>query len=174
MPGYRKLSRPSDQRKALLANQVTALIDHERIETTEARAKEIKKIAEKIIALAVKFEGDFTVGKKKVSRPKLDAKGNKVTVKKTSKNGREYTVVERVTVEEEVRIDSPARLHARRQIASFLLNPKDENGESKKIINKLFDQIGSKYKDKKGGYTRIIKIGPRRGDAAEMVILELV
>lgn len=174
MPGPNKLSRTADHRVADLRNWVTAVIEHERVELTEARAKETQKLVEKYIALAAKYESDFTVGKKRVSRPKLDAKGNKVTVKKTSKNGKEYTTVERVMVEEEVRIDSPARLHARRQILSFLFNPKDEKGESKKIINKLFDQLGPKYKDRKGGYTRIVKIGPRRGDGAEMVILELV
>lgn len=174
MPGPNKLSRTADHRVADLKNWVTALIEHGRIELTEARAKETQKLAEKYIALAAKYEGDFTVGKKRVSRPKLDAKGKKVTVKRTSKNGNEYTAVERVMIEEEVRIDSPARLHARRQALSFLNNPKDEKGESKKIVNKLFDQLGAQYKDRKGGYTRIVKIGPRRGDAAMMVILELV
>lgn len=174
MPVQRKLGRTTDHRQADLRNWITALIEHDRITLTEARAKETQKLAEKYIALAAKYEGDFTVGKKRVSRAKLDAKGNKITVKKTSKNGKEYTVVQREMVEEEVRVDSPQRLHARRQILSFLFDSKDETGKSKKVVNKLFDQLGPKYKDRKGGYTRIIKIGPRRGDGAEMVILELV
>lgn len=174
MPLQRKLGRTTDHRKSDLRNWVTALIEHGRIELTECRAKETQKIAEKYIGMAAKYESDFTVGKKKVSRAKLDAKGNKVTVKKTSKNGAEYTVVQRETVEEEAKIDSPARLHARRQMLSFLYNPKDSNGVSKKIINKLFDELGPKYKERKGGYTRIVKVGQRRGDGAMVVILELV
>lgn len=172
--GQRKLGKRTDLRTALLRSGVTAFIEHGRLELTEGIAKEIQKIAEKYIALAAKECDNFTVGKKKVSRAKLDAKGNRITSKKTSKNDKEYTVIEREVTEEEVRLDGPSRLHARRQILSYLYNPKDENGNSKKIINKLFDEIGPKYKERKGGYTRIIKIGPRRGDATEMVILELV
>lgn len=169
----RKLGQRTNLRTAGLRSGVTALIEHGRVEVTEAKAKEIQGLAEKYIALAAKECDNFTVGKKKVSRAKLDAKGNKITSKKTSKNGKEYTVVEREVTEEEVRLDGSSRLHARRQILSYLYNPKDENGNSKKIINKLFDEIGPKYKERNGGYTRIIKMGPRRGDAAEMVILEL-
>lgn len=170
----RKLGKRTDIRTAELRSGVTALIEHGRVEVTEAKAKEIQKIAEKYIALAAKECDNFTVGKKKISRVKLDAKGNKITTKKTSKNGIEYTVSEREIVEEEARLDNPSRLHARRQILSYLYNPKDANGNSKKIVNKLFDELGPKYKERNGGYTRIIKMGPRRGDAAEMVILELV
>jgi large subunit ribosomal protein L17 len=159
---------------AVLRNLVTSLIEHGKIETTQANAVEAQKLAEKFITLAIKNEADYTVGKKKVSRAKLDAKGNKMTTKKTSKNGREYTSVVRETVEVEVKVDSPARLHARRQILGFLYNVKDENGLSKMVVNKLFDEIAPKYKERKGGYTRILKMGQRRGDGAEVAILELI
>lgn len=174
MPGYRKLGRTSDHRNADLRNIATSVIEHSKIETTEARAKEVQQIVEKLIGDAVRAEADYTMGKKRTSHAKLDAKGNKVTTKKTSKNGNEYTVVQREIVEEEVKIDGPKRLHARRQALSYLYNSKDSAGASKKVVNKLYDEIAPKYKDRKGGYTRIIKIGPRRGDGAEMVILELV
>lgn len=113
MAGYRKLGRPSDQRKAILRNLVTSLLRSGKIETTEARAKETRSIAEKMITLAKR--GD---------------------------------------------------LHARRQAAAYITE--------ESVVKNLFDEIGKKYQDRNGGYTRIIKIGPRKGDAAEMVILELV
>lgn len=174
MAGQRKLSRETSHRIADLKNYVTALIEHERIELTETRAKETQKLAEKYISLASKVQDDFTTGKKKVSKAKLDAKGNKMTTKKVSKNGVEYQVVERETVEQDVKLDGPKRLHARRQILSFLNDPRDDKGNGKKLANKLIDTLGPKYKDRNGGYTRIVKIGPRRGDGTMMVILELV
>lgn len=174
MAGYRKLGVTSAHRRADLRNSTTALFTNGRIETTITRAKEIQQLAEKIIGKAVAAEADYTEGKKRISRAKIDSKGNKVTVKKTSKNGAEYTVIQRETVEETVKIDGPKRLHARRQILSYLFNAKDEKGESKKVVNKVFDEIALKYKDRKGGYTRIVRTSPRRGDGAEMAILELV
>ena len=110
---YRKLGRDSSARKALLRGIVTSLFRYERIETTEARAKELRKIAEKMLTLAKR--GD---------------------------------------------------LHARRQVMAYMM---DED-----VVKKLFDEVAPKYKDRQGGYTRIIKAGVRQGDAAPMVIIELV
>ena len=113
MPGYRKLGRPSAHRKSMLRNLTTELFKHGRIETTSMRAKEIRRIAEKMITLAKR--GD---------------------------------------------------LHARRQVLSYLV---DET-----TVTKLFDEIAPNYADRNGGYTRILKLGPRQGDVAEAVFLELV
>ena len=110
---YRKLGRDSSARKALLRSIVTSLLQHERIETTEAKAKELRKVADKMLTLAKR--GD---------------------------------------------------LHARRQVLAYMM---DED-----VVKKLFDEIAPKYKDRQGGYTRIIKTGVRQGDAAPMVIIELV
>lgn len=109
----RKLGRQAAHRKALFRHVVTALFDHERIETTEVKAKEVRALAEKMITLAKR--GD---------------------------------------------------LHARRQVAEVLTDPQ--------VVQKLFDTIAGRYAERNGGYTRIMKIGPRRGDAAPMVLLELV
>jgi large subunit ribosomal protein L17 len=174
MATQRKLSRPTDQRKALLRGQVTSLLQHGRITTTVTRAKEIKKIAEKVISDAVNEVDNFTSTSKKVSSAKVDPKGQKVLTTKKSKNDNEYKVVEREITENLKTVDSPARLHARRKAIQVLYRVKDEKGENLNIANKLFDEIAIKYKDRKGGYTRMYKIGPRRGDAAEMVVLELV
>ena len=170
----RKLGRPSDQRKALLRGQVTALLQHGRIQTTEMRAKEIRSIAEKIIANAVKEADNFTSESKTVSRPKLDAKGNKILQTKKSKNDNAYKVVEREVTTALKTVDSPSRLHARRKAIRWIYRVKDENGKNLNIVNKLFDEIAPKYKDRAGGYTRMYKLGPRRGDAAPMVVIELV
>lgn len=110
---YRKLGRPSAHRNMMLRNLVTSLLKHGRIETTEARAKEAKKLAEKMITLAKR--GD---------------------------------------------------LHARRQVLAFVTE--------KEVVKNVFDEIAPKYQDRSGGYTRMYKLGPRRGDAAPMVILELI
>lgn len=113
MAFYRKLNRDSSARKALFRSIVTSFFAHERIETTEAKAKEVSGIAEKLITLAKR--GD---------------------------------------------------LHARRQVLAFLMD--------EEVTKKLFDTIAPKYADRQGGYTRILKLGPRKGDAAPMSILELV
>ena len=113
MVGYRRLGRTTDHRNLMLRNIVTSLIKSGRIETTEAKAKEARKIAEKMITLAKR--GD---------------------------------------------------LHARRQAMAYML---DET-----VVKNMFDEIAPKYSDRNGGYTRIIKIGQRRGDASPMVLLELV
>jgi len=113
MPGTRKLGRPTDQRRAMLRQMVTSVLEHGKIETTITRAKEVKSLAEKYITL-----------------------------------GKENT------------------LHNKRQALSYITN--------EDVVKKLFDEIGPKYLERPGGYTRIIRIGPRRGDAAEMAVLELV
>lgn len=170
MPGYRKLGRPSDQRRAMLRNQVTALLWHGKLETTDARAKEIRRLAEKLITLAVK-EYDNTV---KVTKSVNNEKGQ--------------------TVPLEVTNDSPGRLHARRKMMAYLYDVPEARKEDQTkleyakrrrdvkhpLIEKMFNEYGPKYRQRNkaqtsgGGYTRIIKKGPRRGDGAEAVIIELV
>ncbi|HHV95107.1 MAG TPA: 50S ribosomal protein L17 [Clostridiaceae bacterium] len=174
MPRQRKLGRPTDHRKAMLRGLVTALLAYGRIETTEARAKEVKNIAESLIARAVKEVDNFTSKQVKVSAAKLDSKGRKITKSVTSKNNRKYEVVEREVKTDLVTVDNPSRLHARRQILKWVYRFKDKDGNNINVVDKLFDEIAPKYKDRNGGYTRIYRLGPRRGDAAEKVILELV
>ena len=174
MPAQRKLGRPTDQRKAMLKGLVTSLFQHGRIETTEMRAKEVRNIAEKLITLAVRECDNFTSKSVTVSVPVVDSKGRKILKTVTSKNGNEYQVVEREKKEELRTVDAPSRLAARRQIMSWVYRVKDQEGKSISLTNKLFDEIAPKYKDRKGGYTRMFKLGQRRGDGAEIVVLELV
>ena len=170
MAKYRNLNRPGDQSRALLRNQVTNLLWNGKIETTDARAKEVRSIAEKLITLAVNEYKNTVVVKKEVNNDKGQ------------------------TVEAEFKNDAPSKLHARRQIMAVLYDlkqekKKDENKEAYKertkdikhpLIEKIFNELAPKYdkrreeKGQGGGYTRLIKKGPRRGDGAEMVILELV
>ncbi|MBO8136856.1 MAG: 50S ribosomal protein L17 [Desulfotomaculum sp.] len=110
---YRKLGRNTGHRKAMLRNLVTSLFRNNRIETTEARAKEVRSIAEKLVTLAKRND-----------------------------------------------------LHARRQCLEYIYE--------KDVVRKLFNDIAPKYADRPGGYTRIVKIGPRRGDAAPMAVIELI
>ena len=175
MPANRKLGRPTDQRKAMLKGLVTSLIQHGRIETTETRAKEVRDIVEKLITIAVKECDNFTASRNvTVSAPVLDSKGRKILKTVTSKNGKKYEVVERETKTELKTVDAPSRLAGRRLIMSWVYRVKDEKGKTISLTNKLFDEIAPKYKDRKGGYTRTYKIGARRGDGADIVVLELV
>ena len=178
MSGYRKLSRPADQRKALLRNQITALLYHGRIVTTEAKAKEIRKQVEGLIALAVREKDNYetVTVTAKVARKDKDGKRVKEVV-----DGKKVTVFD--TVEKEIKKDKPSRLHARRQMLKVFYpvtevpsTPAGRKRGTKKVDMpaKVFDEIAPKYVDRKGGYTRIIKIGQRKGDGAMEVVLELV
>ena len=169
MAKYRKLSRTSNQRKALLRNQVTQLLYHGKIRTTEAKAKEIRKIAEGLIALGVKEKDNFETVDVKVVKAKLDSKGNKITELVKSKNGNEYLKVVKEEKTEQRQKDMPSRLNARRKMMTKLNKVKDTD-----VIGKLFNEVAPKYEGRVGGYTRIVKAGPRKGDAAEVAILQLV
>ncbi len=173
MPLQRKLGRATDQRKAILKGLVTSLFEFGRVETTEARAKEVKNIAERIITLAIKEADNFSSKQVKVSSFKLDSKGQKILKAATSKNDRKYDVVDREEKTDMKQVDSPTKLHARRQMINWLYKVKDAEGKDINLTNKLFNEIAPKYKGKNGGYTKIYKLGPRRGDAAEMVLIEL-
>ncbi len=174
MATNRKLGRTTDIRLAMLKTLTTDLILHGKIETTEARAKEVKAIADSLISLAMKEKDNFETVEVKVSKAKLDAKGNKVTELVKSKNGKEYLKVVREETTEKRQKDMPSRLNARRKMMKTLNKVKDENGKNIDLTAKLFNEIAPKYEGRVGGYTRILKLGQRRGDAAEVVILQLV
>ena len=165
----RKLGRTTDQRLAILKGLATDLVLHGKIETTEARAKEVKAMVDSIISLAVKEKDNFETVEVKVVKAKLKSNGNKVTETVTSKNGKQYEKVVKETTTETRQKDMPSRLNARRKIMKTI-----NKVEGVDLLGKLFGEIATKYADRVGGYTRIIKKGPRRGDAAEVVILELV
>lgn len=178
MAMYRKLGKASAQRNALLRNQVTQLLYHGKIRTTEARAKEVVKIAEKLITLAVKEKDNYDEVTITAKVAKKDKDGKRV---KEVVDGKKVTVYDEV--EKTIKKDQPSRLHARREMLKVLYPvvevPADAAGKkagTKKVdlTSKLFDEYGTKYAGRKGGYTRIIKIGQRKGDAAMEVILELV
>ena len=174
MATNRKLGRTTDIRLAMLKTLTTDLILHGKIETTEARAKEVKAIADSLISLAMKEKDNFETVDVKVSKAKLDAKGNKVTELVKSKNGKEYLKVVKETTTEKRQKDMPSRVNARRKMMTKLNKVKDENGKNIDLTAKLFNEIAPKYEGRVGGYTRILKLGQRRGDAAEVVILQLV
>ena len=178
MAGYRKLGRNSNQRKALLRSQVTALLYHGKIRTTEARAKEIRKIAEGLIAMAVRERDNYetVTVKAKVARKDKDGKRVKEVV-----DGKKVTVYDEV--DKEIKKDKPSRLHARRQMLRVFYDVTEvpaaaagrkKNTKAVDMPAKMFDEIAPKYADRNGGYTRIVKIGPRKGDAAMEVLIELV
>ena len=178
MAEYRKLGKKTKLRKALLRNQATQLIYKGRIVTTEARAKEVQKIVEPLIALAAKEKDNFEEVTVKAKVAKKDANGKRV---KEVVDGKKVTVYEEV--EKKIKKDSPSRLHARRQMLKVLYPvvevPADGKGRKKNtknvdLVEKLFTEYGSKYASRNGGYTRIVKIGQRKGDAALEVVLELV
>lgn len=175
MAGYRKLGRTSSQRKALLRNQVTNLLYHGRIKTTESKAKEVRKLAEKMIALATKEMDNFEEVTVKAKVAKKDAEGKRI---KEVVDGKKVTVYEEI--DKTIKKDKASRLHARRQMLKVLYPvvevPEGKKRAAKKVdmVAKMFDELAPKYRDRKGGYTRIIKIGQRKGDAATEVYIELV
>ncbi len=170
----RKLGKPTDQRMAMLKNLTTDLLVYGRIETTEARAKEVRSLAENLIALAVREKNNFEEVEVKVVKAKLDSKGNKELEKVTSKNGKEYLRVVKEEKTEKRQKDMPTRLNARRKIMAKTNKVKDSEGNKIDLPAKLFGEIATKYESRQGGYTRILKLGPRKGDNAERVIIELV
>ena len=178
MAKYRKLGRTSAQRKALIRNQVTALLNNGKIITTEAKAKEIRKEAEKLIALAVKEKDNFEEVTVTAKVARKDENGKRV---KELVDGKKVTVYDEV--EKTIKKDMPSRLHARRQMAKVLYSVtevptaaagKKKNTKKVDVVDKLFTEIAPKYADRNGGYTRIVKIGQRKGDAAMEVLIELV
>ena len=169
MATNRKLGRTTDIRMAMLKTLTTDLIMHGKVETTLARAKEVKSIADSIISLAIKEKDNFEEVEQKVVKAKLDSKGNKVTELVKSKNGKEFLKVVKEETTEKRQKDMPSRLNARRKIMTKLNKVEGED-----VMAKLFNEIAPKYEGRVGGYTRIVKAGPRRGDAAEVAILQLV
>ena len=172
------MGRTTDQRKAMLRNLATNLLYHGKIVTTETRAKEVRRIAEKLITMAVKEKDNFTTETVTAKVPQKDKEGKRI---KTEVNGKRVTVFNEV--EKTIKKDSPSRLLVRRKMLSVLypVTQSPEDGRKKRSLSKkidmasmMFDKIAPKYANRPGGYTRIIKIGPRKGDAAEMVQIELV
>ncbi len=178
MSGYRKLGRTASQRKALLRNQVTNLLYNGKITTTESKAKEIRSIAEKLITLAVKEKDNFDEVTVTAKVAKKDAEGKRV---KEVVNGKRVTVYD--NVEKTIKKDRPSRLNARRKILAYLYPVTEYTNDGRKahsntvkvdMAKKLFEEIAPKYEGRNGGYTRILKLGARRGDGAETVIIELI
>lgn len=177
MAKYRKLGRTASQRKALLRNQVTALLVNGKIVTTEAKAKEVRKVAEGLIAMAVKEKDNFEEVTVTVKVARKDKDGKRV---KEVVDGKKVTVYDEV--EKKIKKDMPSRLHARRKMLAVLTpvvdvkDGKKRNAVKVDVVEKLFNEIAPKYAGSKhvGGYTRIVKIGLRKGDAAMEVLLELV
>ncbi|MBE5960609.1 MAG: 50S ribosomal protein L17 [Lachnospiraceae bacterium] len=178
MAGYRKLGRTSSQRKALLRNQVTNLLYNGKIVTTEAKAKEIRRIAEGMIALAVKEKDNYETVTVTAMVPVKGEDGKRV---KEVIDGKK--VDKKEAVQKTIKKDMPSRLHARRKMLSYLYSVtevpaegkgKKKNTKSVDLTEKLFEEIAPKYVGRNGGYTRIVKIGQRKGDAAMEVLIELV
>jgi len=174
MARNRKLGKTTSQRLSMLRTQTTDLILNEKIQTTEARAKEVKAIVDSLIALAIKEKDNFEEVEVKITRAKLDSKGNKVTEVAKSKNGKDYIKVVKEEVTEKRQKDMPSRLNARRKMMKSLNKVTDSEGNNIDLTAKLFNEIATKQEGRVGGYTRILKAGPRRGDGAEVAILEIL
>ena len=174
MAMYRKLGRKSDVRRALLRSQATALIANGKIITTEARAKEVRRVVEPLIALAAKEKDSFETVTVTAKVPKKDSNGKRI---KEERDGKKVTVFDEV--QKEIKKDKPSRMNARRKIQSVLygvteVGAKKRDAKKVDLAAKLYDEYGPKYAGRNGGYTRIVKIGQRKGDAAMEVLLELV
>lgn len=176
MRGYRKLGFASKERKAALRKLTTDLLYYGRITTTVTRAKEVRRMAERMITLARKEHANFTQVTVTAKIPKKDKDGKRI---RQELNGKRVEIFEQV--EKTIKKDSPSRLNARRKMmAVFYPVTELPQGAKKKkavkvdLVKKMFDEIGPKYAQRNGGYTRIIKIGLRKGDAAPMAIIELV
>lgn len=175
MAMYRKLGRKSDVRQAMLRSQVTALIANGKIVTTEARAKEVRRLVEPLIALAVREKDNFETVTVTAKVPKKDANGKRI---REERDGKRVVVYEEV--QKEIKKDKPSRMVARRQMLAKLYDVTEVEAKRKKaakkvdLVAKLFDEYGPKYEGRNGGYTRIVKIGLRKGDAAMEVLLELI
>ena len=175
MATNRKLGRTTDIRMAMLKNLTTDLLVYGKVETTLPRAKEVKAIADSLISLAIKEKDNFEEVEVTIKKAKLDSKGNKVTELVKSKNGNEYLKVVKEEVKEKRQKDMPTRLNARRKMMRKLNKVKDSDGNNIDVPAKLLNEIAPKYAESNvGGYTRIVKAGPRRGDGAEVAILQLI
>lgn len=173
---YRKLGRTTSQRKAMLRSLTTQILLHGKIVTTETRAKEARSQVESLIALACKEADNFEEVTIKAKVAKKDKDGKRI---KEVVDGKKITVYDEV--EKKIKKDKPSRLNARRKMLSILypqsvLENKDRKKSKKQVdlVAKLFDEYAPKYKDRKGGYTRIVKIGQRQGDQAMKVLFQLV
>ena len=162
----------------MIRGQVTSLLYNGKIVTTEAKAKEVRKVAEGLIALAVKEKDNFEEVTVQAKVPVKDENGKRV---KEVVDGKKKTVYDEV--QKEIKKDAPSRLHARRQMMKVFYPVKEvpakgagrkKNTKDVDMVAKMFDEIAPKYADRNGGYTRIVKIGPRKGDAAMEVLIELV
>ena len=174
MPKVNRLSRTESQRDALLKGLVTSLILNGRVETTLAKAKALKPLADSIVSLAIAEKDNVVEKEKTISSAKLDKNGKKVKVEKTSKNGKKYEVVDREIKKVTLKVDAPSKLAARRKMFKLINKVKDNNGKTIDLTEKLFNEIAPKYEAGKGGYTRITKLVPRKGDGAEMAVVELI
>jgi len=178
MAGYRKLGRTSSQRKAMLRSLTTQLLYHGKTKTTETRAKEVRRIAEKLITIAVKEKDNFTEVKVKGKIPKKTNDGKRV---KQVVDGKKVTVFNEV--EKTIKKDNPSRLNARRKMLSVFYPVTEVPADGRKkrqntvrvdMAKKMFEEIAPKYSGREGGYTRIVKLGMRKGDAAPIVLIELI
>ena len=178
MATNRKLGRTTDIRMSMLKNLTTDLLVYGKVETTLPRAKEVKSIADSLISLAIKEKDNFETVTVDAKVAKKDENGKRV---KEVVDGKKVTVYE--TVQKEIKKDLPSRLHARRQMLKVLYPVtevpteaagKKANTKKVDLTAKLFDEYAPKYAERNGGYTRIVKIAQRKGDAALKVVLELV
>ncbi|NLZ55717.1 MAG: 50S ribosomal protein L17 [Clostridiaceae bacterium] len=174
MSAPRKLGRKSAARRAMLRGLVTDLILYGSIETTLQRAQETRKIAERLITSAIKERDNYTTKEVLVSGARLDGKSRKVLAQKTSLSGNEMDVVVRELKTEMRQVDNPSRLAARRRAMNWLIRRTDDNGRRINPVNHLFNDVAPRFVDRNGGYTSIVRLGPRRGDGAMMVRLSLV